>query len=69
MGPYPPSGTHTYSVFVFALKDEPGKVKMSFDAGGNSIDMIYSSLDKDKDGNTGNVIAFSRLDGNYTHKD
>ena len=69
VGPYPPSGTHTYSVFVFALKDEPGKVKMSFDAGGNSIDMIYSSLDKDKDGNTGNVIAFSRLDGNYTHKD
>ncbi len=69
VGPYPPSGTHTYSVFVFALKDEPGKVKMSFDAGGNSIDQIYGSLDNDKDGNAGNVIAFARLDGNYTHKD
>ena len=69
VGPYPPSGTHTYSVFVFALKDEPGKVKMSFDAGGNSIDLIYSGLNKDKDENTGNVIAFGRLNGNYTHKD
>ena len=69
VGPYPPNGTHTYSVFVFALKDEPGKVKYSFDAGGNSIDMIYSGLDKDNDGNEGNVIAFGRLDGNYTHKD
>ena len=69
VGPYPPSGTHTYSVFVFALKDEPGKVKMSFDAGGNSIDQIYGSLDKDKDGNESNVLAFARLDGNYTHKD
>ena len=69
VGPYPPSGTHTYSVFVFALKDEPGKVKLSFDAGGNSIDQIYGSLDKDTDGNEGNVLAFARLDGNYTHKD
>ena len=69
VGPYPPNGTHTYSVFVFALKDEPGKVKYSFDAGGNSIDLIYSGLDKDNDGNEGNVIAFGRLDGNYTHKD
>ena len=56
-------------MFVFALKDEPGKVKMSFDAGGNSIDQIYGSLDKDKDGNESNVLAFARLDGNYTHKD
>ena len=69
VGPYPPNGTHTYSIFVFALKEEPGKVKIAFNAGGNSIDLIYSDLDKDKDGNEGNVLAFGRLDGNYTHKD
>ena len=69
VGPYPPSDTHTYSVFVFALKDESGKVKLSFDAGGNSIDQIYTSLNVDKNGNSGNVIAVGRLDGNYTHKD
>lgn len=69
VGPYPPNGTHTYSVFVFALKNESGKVKLSFDAGGNSIDQIYTSLNVDKNGNSGNVIAVGRLDGNYTHKD
>ena len=66
VGPYPPSGTHTYSIFIFALKNEKGKVNLAFDAGGNSIDKIYSGLDIDKDGNSGNVIAYSRLDGNYT---
>lgn len=69
VGPYPPTGTHTYSVFVFALKNEMGKVTLAFDAGGNSIDQIYKGLDTDKDGNTGNVIAYGRLDGNYTHRD
>ena len=69
VGPYPPSGTHTYSVFVFALKEEMGKVMLSFDAGGNSIDLIYQGLNVDKNGNDGNVLAYGRLDGNYTHKD
>jgi len=69
VGPYPPSGTHTYSVFVFALKNEMGEADMHFNVGGNYIDTIYRSLDKDKDGNTGNVIAYGRLDGNYTHQD
>lgn len=67
VGPYPPSGTHTYSIFVFALKNEVGKVKFMFNMGGNSIDMIYQGHDTDVDGNTGNVLAYARLDGNYTH--
>lgn len=68
VGPYPSPGvTHTYSVFVFALKGESGKVPLSFDAGGNSIDLIWQKLDTDKDGNRGNVIAYARLDGDYTH--
>ena len=62
VGPYPPTGTHTYSVFVFALKNDMGKVLLAFDAGGNSIDRIYQELNKDKDGNEGNVIAYGRLD-------
>ncbi|MBR5974853.1 MAG: hypothetical protein IK020_06680 [Clostridiales bacterium] len=69
VGPYPPSGTHTYSVFVFALKAEMGYVELHFDAGSNSMDKIYKGLDKDKDGNEGNVIAYGRLDANYTHQD
>ena len=69
VGPYPPTGsTHTYSVFVFALKNEIGKVTLSFDNGANSIEKIYEGLDTDVDGNTGNVIAYARLDGNFTMK-
>lgn len=66
VGPYPPTGTHTYSVFIFALKNEMGKVALGFDGGGNNIDKIYNELNVDIDGNSGNVIAYSRLDGNYT---
>ena len=69
VGPYPPSGTHTYSVFVFALKGEMKRADFYFDAGNNSTDKIFKGLDEDKDGNTGNVIAYGRLDGNYTHQD
>ncbi len=69
VGPYPSSGTHTYSIFIFALKNEMGKVTLAFDAGGNSIDQIYNGLNEDVDGNLGNVIAYSRLDGNYTKED
>ena len=68
IGPYPPSGTHTYSIFIFALKDEPSKQPVKFNAGGNSLDTIFKDLDLDANGNTGNVLAYSRLDGNYTFK-
>ena len=69
VGPYPPRGsTHTYSVFVFALKGEPGKNVFFFDAGGNNINEIYNGLDTDKSGSKCNVIAYGRLDGNYTNK-
>lgn len=66
VGPYPPGGeTHTYTIFVFALKNDVGKVKFLFNSG-NSIDLIYQGHDTDIDGNTGNVIAAGRLDGTYT---
>ena len=69
VGPYPPKGsTHTYSVFVFALKNEPGKTTLLFDAGSNSVNKIYEGLNTDVDGNSGNVLAYGRLDGNFTNK-
>lgn len=69
VGPYPPFGTHTYSVFVFALKGDPKSLPFTFDSGGNYLKEIYQAIDTDKSGNTGNVIAYGRLDGNYTHRD
>ncbi len=69
VGPYPPRGsTHTYSVFVFALKGKPSKKSFFFDAGGNNINEIFNGLDTDKSGGKGNVLAYGRLDGNYTAK-
>lgn len=69
VGPYPPKGsTHTYSVFVFALKNEAGKVPLLFDSGSNSINKIYDGLNTDVDGNSGNVLAYGRLDGSFTNK-
>ena len=69
VGPYPPAGsTHTYSVFVFALKNEPGNFYLGFDGGGNNINKIYDGLNVDVDGNSGNVISYGRLDGNYSRK-
>ena len=69
VGPYPPRGsTHTYSVFVFALKGEPSKKSFFFDAGGNNINEIFNGLDTDKSGGKGNVLVYGRLDGNYTGK-
>ena len=68
VGPYPPQGSsHTYSVFVFALRDEPGKTPFVFDHGGNSINNIFDGLNTDRSGNTGNVLAYGRLDGNFTN--
>ncbi|WP_034450353.1 YbhB/YbcL family Raf kinase inhibitor-like protein [Butyrivibrio sp. AE2032] len=67
VGPYPPKNDpHTYTVFVFALKNEPGNVRFGFDSGSNNLDTIYKGLDADVDGNSGNVLAYARLDGNFT---
>lgn len=42
---------------------------LGFDGGGNSINDIYIGLNTDVNGNTGNVISYGRLDGNYKKKE
>jgi phosphatidylethanolamine-binding protein (PEBP) family uncharacterized protein len=67
VGPYPPKGNpHTYTVFVFALAEEPEDITLLFDSSGNMISNIYDDLDTGASGSTGNVIAYGRLDGNFT---
>ena len=67
VGPYPPKGNpHTYTVFVFALAEEPEDITLLFNSSGNMISNIYDDLDTGASGSTGNVIAYGRLDGNFT---
>lgn len=68
-GPYPPSGSHEYVVYVVALKeadvDLPGKMDMN---GTDDIKDMMSILDVTKEGKSGNVIAYGELSGTYTRK-
>ena len=66
IGPYPPAGTHSYEVYVFALKqaktDYAGKVNAVCDG----IDKIAQELDADAAGASGNIAAYGKLTGTYT---
>lgn len=62
-GPYPPA-THTYIVYVFALRDMrtvPGTV----DTPGDSVNELFSMVNTDPAGNAGNVLACGILSGEY----
>ncbi|HOQ38183.1 MAG TPA: YbhB/YbcL family Raf kinase inhibitor-like protein [Acetivibrio sp.] len=64
IGPYPPSGVHTYEVMVFALKDSPDSYKGLFDSANSSVDDIIAALDVSK-GTNGNILASGVLSGTY----
>ncbi|MGN1390207.1 MAG: YbhB/YbcL family Raf kinase inhibitor-like protein [Bulleidia sp.] len=64
-GPYPPSGTHTYEVTVYALKAAPDAMPGTFDAAGNSPEDLFAGMDT-AGGQSGNVIVFETISGTYT---
>ena len=66
VGPYPPSGTHTYDIYVVALKTPLEKFQGKFDASNAKFEEYLLALDTDDDGNTGNVIAYGVLSGTFT---
>ncbi len=65
IGPYPP-GTHTYEIYVIALKGEPQELNYPLDASSGAIDLKMNSLNLDSDGNFGNVIAYGTIKASYT---
>lgn len=67
-GPYPPAGTHTYQVIVYALEGQADSYPGNFDAGGNDLTDIEAGLDT-ADGSQGNIIAKGELKGTYTAGD
>lgn len=69
IGPYPPSGTHHYVVYVVAIKANPGDVITHYDSGYNHIEKYVNALNIDENGNEGNVIGFGLLEATYTYGD
>lgn len=65
VGPYPPSGTHTYTIYIFALRAAADSYPGSFDARNSGIESIISGLDV-AGGKSGNIIAQGSLSGTYT---
>ncbi len=68
IGPYPPSGTHTYTIYVFAMKYDCMNIDCYFDGGHNDIDSILSDLNISQYTDYNNVIAVGIISGTYTKK-
>ncbi len=66
VGPYPPSGTHTYDIYVVALKTPLEKYQGYFNSNNPKFEDYLLALDTDDNGNTGNVIAYGILSGTFT---
>ena len=66
IGPYPPSGTHNYEIYVLALKKPVDSLKGSFDGADPDIKADILSLDTDNDGSEGNIAAYGCISGTYT---
>lgn len=64
VGPYPPSGVHTYEIRIFALKDSPDSYEGRFDNVNPTLDNIIAALDTSK-GSKGNLLATGILSGTY----
>lgn len=68
VGPYPPSGsTHTYEIYVVALKAPVERVKGTLDGQNLKFEENFKALDTDADGNSGNIIAIGRISGTFTN--
>lgn len=62
VGPYPPSGTHHYHVYVYALDSAPGSLPGELDAPGRDASAVAGQLEK-----SCGILAEGELTGTYTH--
>ena len=68
IGPYPPEGgTHTYEIYVIALKNPVERVKGSLNGQNPKFESFLGDLDTDADGNTGNVVGAGHIVGTFTN--
>jgi len=68
VGPYPPEGgTHTYDVYVIALRNPIERLKGSINSATLKFQDFIDSTDTDAEGNTGNIISVGHLSGEFTN--
>lgn len=65
IGPYPPQ-THTYVVYVVALKTDPTELSFQLDHTGGDIASYADYFNTANDGSTGNVLALGTIKADYT---
>jgi len=65
VGPYPPSGTHTYEITVYALSASPDSYLGTFNDANTIIDIVIKAVDT-SNGESGNIIAKGVISGTYT---
>ena len=66
IGPYPPAGTHSYEVYVFALKQAKTSYAGEVNTVCGGIAEIAQVLNVDDAGKSGNIVAYGKLTGTYT---
>ena len=64
-GPYP-AETHTYELFVVALRTDPQELSFVIDASGGDIQSKLDFLNTASDGSFGNVLAYGTIKAPYT---
>lgn len=69
IGPYPPGGTHTYEIYVFALKEPVERAKGAYNNGNMKFVKNCLDLDAVTEGATGNILAYGHTVGTYTKGD
>ena len=62
IGPYPPSGTHTYEIYVYALKEPSDKIPGALDCPTDNFENFEVYLN-----DQGTVLAYGHIAGTYTH--
>ena len=68
VGPNPLCGsTHTYEVYVVALKAPVERVKVAPGISNMKFEENFKALDIDAQGNSGNIIAVGRLTGTFSN--
>ena len=68
VGPYPPpGGTHTYEIYVVALKKPLERMKGGLNGQNMKFESFIDDADVDADGNSGNIAACAHLSGEFTN--